>query len=91
MFAIGHNLDKTARGRASVAQWQHNPRGKLAGSHIHDLAALGKAILLSESEAKKFNAKAVGYSTNPSMPRVAGYSDASGEFCQQAILFLKKD
>jgi hypothetical protein len=92
MFAIGHNLDKTARGRAAGMQAQHNLRGKLAGSHLHDLIALGKAILLSEDEAKKFmpTAKAHGYWADPTISRVNGYSDVSGAFQLPGILFQKK-
>jgi hypothetical protein len=90
MFAIGHNLDKTARGQAQAAQMQHNARGRTAGSRIHDLAALGKCILLTPDEAKKFNAASVGYATNPAIPRVNGRSDATGEWSSNLILFQKK-
>jgi len=84
-------LEKTPKGRAKLAHRKGGkPRGRLAGSHIADLAILGKAIILTPDEAKRFNARAYGYSTNPQIPCVTGYSDASGELTSRGILFLRK-
>lgn len=66
------------------------PHLRLAGSHLDDLAVLGKTILLSVDEAKKFNAERYGYAMNPAMPRANGRSDASGEWVNNGILFMKK-
>lgn len=67
----------------------HRPNGRMTGGRIHDMAALGKCILLTPDEAKKFNAKAVGYATNPAIPRANGFSDASGEWSNNLIVFQK--
>lgn len=96
MAAILRGLDRTAKGRARVAMAAPGrPQRRLPGGYIHDLAALGKAILLLPHEAKKFNAEAVGYATpkdNSDFCQVTGYSDASGERCNRnGILFLKKE
>lgn len=91
MVAILSAPDNSARAQAKRAQAQQGtPTRRLAGGHIHDLVALGKAVMLTPDEAKKFNAKAVGYSTNAAMPRVCGRSDATGEWSNDLILFLKK-
>lgn len=86
------HLEKTPRGRAQLAQHKAaaRSRGTLTGSRISDLAALGKAIVLTPQEAKKFNARAYGYSTNHHIPRVNGYSDASGHWTSEGVLFLKQ-
>jgi len=93
MAAIHQARDMSNLAQAGRVEHKGNrPRGRTAGSHIHDMVALGKAVVLTEAEARKFNAKAVGYATSPHMPRVSGYSDASGEWCSSnGILFLKKD
>lgn len=93
MAALLKNLDRgTPRQRAHLSRAVSGPRHlRLAGGHLDDLAALGKAIILAPEEARRFNAEAYGYATNQRMPRVNGYSDASGEFCNDAVLFLKKE
>lgn len=83
-------MNLAAIARTQQHQMPHRPNGRLAGSRIHDLAALGKCILLTPDEAKKFNAAAVGYGTNAAMPRVNGQSDASGEWATDLIVFQKK-
>jgi len=85
-------LEKTPKGRAKLAHRKSTrPKHTLVGSHIADLALLGKAIVLAPDEARRFNARAYNYSTSPQMPRVSGYSDASGEWCPEGILFLKRE
>lgn len=82
-------LEKTPRGRAKLSHRKaKNPKGTLTGSRISDLAVLGKAIVLTPDEARRFNARAHGYSSNPKIPVCSGYSDASGEFTSEGILFL---
>lgn len=84
-------LEKTPKGRAKLAlRPGGKPRGRLTGSHITDLAVLGKCIILTPDEARRFNARAYGYTTNHEIPRVTGYSDASGELTSEGILFLKR-
>jgi hypothetical protein len=85
-------LEKTPKGREKLARVKSTrPRNTLAGSHIADLAILGKAIVLTKDEARRFNYRAYNYATNPSLPCVSGYSDASGEWTSEGILFLRKE
>jgi len=85
-------FEKTPRGRAKLAQQKSTrPRHTLVGSHIADLAILGKAIVLTKDEARRFNHSAHNYATNPKLPCVSGYSDASGEWTSEGILFLRKE
>lgn len=76
--------------KANAGLMPHRPNGRLTGGRIHDLAALGKCILLTPDESKKFNAAAVNYASNPAIPKCSGFSDASGEWSTQLILFQKK-
>jgi hypothetical protein len=89
-FAIAKRLDRTPQGREQIARVIGRPHLKLAGTYIDELAILGKAILLAPIEAGRFNAEAYGYATNPAL-RACGYSDASGDWCNDAVLFLKKE
>lgn len=83
-------MNPAAIAQANAHKMPHRPNGRLAGGRIHDLAALGKVILLRPDEAKKFNHAAVGYSASAAMPRVNGQSDASGEWATDLIIFQKK-
>lgn len=88
--------ERTARGREQLSRAQPGrPRKRVAGGHIADLAALKKAILLTRDEARKFNAEAAGYATprnSEDFYHVSGFSDASGERCNQnGVLFLPKN
>ena len=94
VFAITKRLDVhgTPRQKAKLSRSVSGPRHlRLAGGHLDDLAALGKAIVLAPHEARRWNAEAYGYATNEYLPRVNGYSDASGDFVNDAVLFLKKE
>lgn len=88
--AVLKNYDKNPRLKAGAMEVRGRPRLRLAGSHLDDLAVLGKAIWLLPDEASRFNAEAYGYATHPRIPRVRGHSDASGVF-GECVLFIKKD
>lgn len=96
MVAILKNLDRTAKGREQISRaTPGRPHLRLVGGYLEELAILGKAIQLSSLEARKFansaTAKHYNYSTSPKMPRVRCYSDASGDWCEDGVLFLKKE
>lgn len=83
------HLEKTPKGRAKLAHRKSTrPKFTLTGSHLSDLAALQKAIILTPDEARRFDAKRYGYATNPRIPRVNGFSDASQQWTTEGVLFL---
>ena len=65
------------------------PRRHLAGTRVHDLAALGKAILLCSTCRPKFNEASVNYATNADIPYARGQCDGCLAFTPQGQLFLK--
>lgn len=83
--------DVDRRKRASFAQSHVGPRRKTAGSHIADLVALKKAVLLSPDAARKFNAERVDYVRHPTAPIARGLCDATGVFCERGILFVPRE
>lgn len=87
--------ERTARGREQLARAPiGRPTKRVAGGFIADLVGAKKAILLTRDEARKFNAEAVGYATprnSDDFYHCSGYSDASGERCNQdGVLFLPR-
>lgn len=90
MAVILKYANETRRQAVRRVEIRGKPRGLMAGSYLSDLAALGKAIMLTPDEARRFNAKAHGYATNQKIPRARGFSDASDLF-GELVLFMKKD
>ena len=54
-------------------------KGVTAGTHIDNLAALGKCIWLCLGCMHKFNAQSYGYSRKKSLPQVRGFCDGCRE------------
>ena len=63
MFSIvkGRSFWKRSENRLKAVKAPRRPSRKLAGSHIHDLVGLGKALLLCKKCQTKFNAAINGY------------------------------
>lgn len=83
--------ERGRRQRAKTMEAVSGPRRKLAGSHIADLVALKKAILLSDGAARKFQAERLGYIRHPTAPIARGICDATGQFCDRGILFVPRE
>jgi hypothetical protein len=66
----------------------------LAGSHISDLMALGKAITLCPDHAKKFRAggheKRNGYASYPTIPKCRCECDACKQRTADGVIFIKQ-
>jgi len=88
MIPIRSEKSYTPQDRAKQRKYKHRQR-QLAGVRVHDLAALGKAILLCDDCTPKFNAAPVGYATNVKMPRARGQCDGCLNYTPAGVLFLK--
>ena len=88
--AIIHSeKDTTPRERLRRAIGPGRASGRLAGGHVTDLAALGKAISLCGTCQSKFAAANYDYVTKRNIPFVRGRCDGCQQHSERARLFLK--
>lgn len=78
----------TPRQRAGFSLYQGRRRGVSAGSHVHDLVALGKAIALCPGCESKFDAERNGYFTPASLSHVRGPCDGCRQYHPFERLFM---
>lgn len=77
--------------RLKAAEAPGRREGSLAGTHIDDLAATGKAVWLCWSGCQqKFNAESYGYVQKPGLPTVRGHCDGCGQFSVQMRMFVPR-
>lgn len=89
-FAIVRSENEiTPKQRLGFAVNQGRPGGRTQGSHVDDLAALGKAVQLCPAHAGKFNAKAYRYEQKADLPIVRGWCDGCNEYHPACTLFMK--
>ena len=77
----------TAKDLAKAAEAPVGARGKLKGSHIDDLVALGKLVLLCDFCDPKFNPRSNRYERYMKIP-VAGLCDACGDHVWTGKAFI---
>ena len=87
VFLIKKPPERADRLRNAIGQ-RGTPRKMLAGSWISDLAALGKAVVLCETCARKWIPAKVGYIAKqlwPGAQFVLGDCDGCGHPCQGTL------
>lgn len=80
----------TPRMRLKFSVAPGRPQGRTAGSHIDDLAALGKAIWLCPTDARKFNFIRYEYAHKRDMPFVRGACDGCGQYHPACVMFVPR-
>ena len=85
---VKHSATPFSRAKAAARPMRH--QAHTAGARLADLAALGKAIVLSEFAARKWNPRAYGYVPHPVHPRVQGVCDATAVRSSDLTLFIKE-
>ena len=91
MAAVLKRADRTAMGRMQgIGSRPVKHQGHTAGARLADLAALGKAIMLSEFASRKWNPSRYGYVPHPTHPTVQGQCDATGVRASNLTLFIKE-
>jgi len=82
MFNIVHAPTRATRMRNARGQ-RGTPRRMLPGSWLSDLAALGKAIVLCDMCARKWNPAGVGYVSKRLWPGAPDYVVGDCDSCGQ--------
>jgi hypothetical protein len=90
-MAFGILTEWTPRRMLGIFADKGRKAGQTSGSHVADLAALGKVISLGiDCCARKFSPRANGYVTRPSLPLARGWCDGCHEYRPVNRLFFKQ-
>lgn len=83
--------NRTPRQRLAASAYQGRHAAVTAGSHLFDLMALGKALILCPDAYRKLKPELQrhGYQQKPNLPRVRGKCDATKQFAPNAYFLVK--